>query len=58
MDEVYIVTTYTVVDDICQAFLGETKYNPKMTPAEIVLVAILAAKYFQNHLERTLIVLR
>jgi hypothetical protein len=57
MNEMYIVATYTVLDDICQAFMGETKYKPKMTPAEIVFVAIIAAKYFQNHLERALFVL-
>jgi hypothetical protein len=55
MNEMYIVATYTVVDDICQAFVGETKYKPKMTPAEIVFVPIMAAKYFQNHLERALV---
>ena len=58
MNEMYIVATFTVIDDICQTFLGKTKYNPKMSPAEIVLVAIVAAKYFQNHLERALIILR
>jgi hypothetical protein len=57
MNELYIVTTYVIVDNLCHHFLGESKYNPKMTPAEIVLVAIVAAKYFQNHLERALLVM-
>ena len=57
MNEMYIVATYTVIDDICEQFLESPRYNPKMTPAEIVFVAVIAAKYFQNHLERALIVL-
>jgi hypothetical protein len=58
MNEMFIVTTYTVVADVCQQFLPKQKYNPKMTPAEIVLVAIIAAKYFHNHLERALMVMK
>lgn len=57
MDEHFIVTVYVTLEAICQQFLGEVKYKPKMTPAEILLVAIIAAKYFNNNLERALITL-
>jgi hypothetical protein len=57
MDIHFIVTVYVTLDDICQNFLGQPKYRPKMVPAEILLVAIVAARYFNNNLERALIVL-
>lgn len=57
MDVHFIVTVYVTIDDICQQFLGQVKYKPKMAPAEIVWVAIVAARYFNNNLERALIVL-
>lgn len=58
MNELYLVATYVAVDEICQTFLGESKYKPKMTRAEVIWVAIIAAKYFQNHLERALVFMR
>jgi len=57
MDSHFIVTVYVTLDDICCQFLGQPKYKPKMTPAEILLVAVVAARYFNNNLERALIVL-
>jgi IS5 family transposase len=57
MDEHFIVTVYVTLEEICQQFLGQVKYKPKMTAAEILLVAIIAARYFNNNLERALLVL-
>lgn len=57
MDSHFIVTVYVTLDDICCQFLGQPKYKPKMAPAEILLVAVVAARYFNNNLERALIVL-
>ncbi len=57
MDVHFIVSVYVTLDDICHNFLGHPKYRPKMVPAEILLVAIVAARYFNNNLERALIVL-
>jgi hypothetical protein len=57
MNELYLIATYVAVDEICETFLDKPKYNPKMTRAEIIWVAIIAAKYFQNHLERALVFL-
>ncbi len=57
MDVDFIVTVYVTIDEICQHVLAEPKYRPKMTPAEILLVAIVAARYFNNNLERALLVL-
>lgn len=57
MDDYFIVSVYVTVATICDQFVPPAKYKPKMTVAEIVLVAIVAARYFNNNLERTLILM-
>lgn len=57
MDDTFIVTVFLVFDELSQTFLGKPKYHPKMIPAEIMLVAVVAARYFNNNLERALIIL-
>jgi hypothetical protein len=56
-EAIFIVTVYVTIDEICQRVLGQPKYRLKMTPAKIVLVAIVAARYFNNNLERSLLIL-
>ena len=58
MDEDFNTTVYVILASICEAVIAPPKYNPKMTPAEILLVAIVAARYFNNNLERALILLK
>jgi len=58
MDDTFIVTVFVVFDQLCQTFLGKPKYHPKMVPAEVMLVAVVAARYFNNNLERALVILR
>jgi len=58
MDDTFIVTVFVVFDQLCQTFLGQPKYHPKMVPAEVMLVAVVAARYFNNNLERALVLLR
>jgi hypothetical protein len=57
MNDHFIVSVYVTVDTICCQFVPPAKYKPKMTVAEIVLVAIVAARYFNNNLERALIIM-
>jgi len=57
MNDNFIIPVYLVLEEVCQNTVGEPKYKPKMSPAEILLVAIVAARYFNNNLERALIVL-
>lgn len=57
MDDTFIVTVFVVFDQLCQTFLDQPKYHPKMVPAEIMLVAVVAARYFHNNLERALVIL-
>jgi hypothetical protein len=54
----YIVTSYVVIDDVLE-FIGHTDdVRARVSSAEIVTVAIVAAKYFQNHHERALCLLQ
>ena len=57
MDDTYIITVFVVFDELCQALLPRPKYHPKMAPAEILTVAVVAVRYFGNHLERALLVM-
>lgn len=57
MNDDVIVTTYVVTDDVLIA-LGQRRHVlAQISDAEVLLVAIVAALYFQNHHERTLCVL-
>jgi len=57
MNDTYIVTTYGVIDDILKACGFEEDCRATGHAAETLTVAVLAAKYFQNHHERALCLL-
>jgi hypothetical protein len=57
MNDTYIVTSYVVIDDILKAWDFQDDCRVQGYAAEILTVAVLAAKYFQNHHERALWVL-
>ena len=57
MNETYIVTAYGAIEDILRAYMYEDDQRANVSAAEILLVAVVAAKYFQNHHERALCVL-
>lgn len=54
MNDDYIVTVYTVVDDTLRTMNYPNDSRSNLSAAEILLVAVVAAKYFQNHHERAL----
>lgn len=58
MNALYIVTTYVVLDDTLKAMHYQDDVRARVTTAEILTVAVLAARYFQNHHERALWVLQ
>lgn len=58
MDDLYIVTVHYVIDSLAQTFMPEEKYHPKMSVAEILTVAIAAARYCGNNLEQALLLMR
>ncbi len=57
MNDTYIVTTYVVIDDSLKAHGFEDDCRATGTAAEILMVGVIAAKYFQNHHERALCVM-
>lgn len=57
MNDTYIVTAYSVIDDVLRAYGYEDDVRATVSAAEILVVAVLAAKYFQNHHERALSIL-
>jgi hypothetical protein len=57
MNDTYIVTIYVVIDDILKAYGYQDDCRAQGSAAEILTVAVVAAKYLQNHHERTLNIL-
>jgi hypothetical protein len=57
MNDTYIVTTYVVIDEVLKVMNHQDDSRAEMSAAEILTVAVLSAKYFQNHHERALGVL-
>ena len=57
MDARYIVTTYVVLDDGLKQVDFADDRRVTMTAAEVLTVAVVAARYFHNHLERALTVM-
>lgn len=58
MNDIYIVTTYVVLDDLLKAMNYQDDCRATVSAAEIMTVAVVAAKYFQNHHERTLCIMQ
>ena len=57
MNDTYIVTVYSVIEDTLRASGYEDDVRAKVSGAEILTVGVIAAKYFQNHHERALCIL-
>ena len=58
MNDSYIVTAFVVLDDLLKAYDYEEDSRAQSSAAEVLTVAVVAAKYFQNHHERALVLLR
>jgi len=52
MNDDYIVPVYTILDDILDIMNYQDDIRATITAAEILTVAVVSAKYFQNHHER------
>ena len=57
MNDTYIVTSYVVIDDLLKAWGYRNDSRARGHAAEILTVAVVAARYFQNHHERALYVM-
>jgi hypothetical protein len=58
MDALYIVTVYVVLDDSLKALGYQDDCRARVTTAEVLTVAVIAARYFNNHHERALCILQ
>ena len=54
MNDDYIVPAYSVIEDVLKAHGYEDDVRARVSAAERLIVAVGAAKYFQNHHERAL----
>lgn len=57
MDALYIVTVYVVLDDSLKAMGYQDDSRAHISTAEVLTVAVIAARYFNNHHERALCIL-
>lgn len=57
MNDTYIVTVYVVIDDFLKVMKYQSDGRTRVSAAEILTIAVVAAKYFQNHHERAVGVL-
>lgn len=57
MNDSFIIAAYSVIADTLQSLGHESHRLAKVSDPEILTVAVVAAKYFQNHQERALCVM-
>ena len=58
MDATWIITVFVITDDLMTHLEHHSDVRTKVPDAEIVTVAVVAAKYFQNHHERAVCIMR
>ena len=54
MDANWIITCFVSIDDLMKAYEHQSHYHAKVSDAEILTVAVVAAKYFNNNHKLTL----
>jgi hypothetical protein len=57
MNDELIITSYVIIDDVMRSLHHRSHSLAKVTDAEVLTVAVVAAKYFRNNHERALWVL-
>jgi hypothetical protein len=58
MDAKWIITAFVLIDTVLETLEHRSHKLAQVPDSEILTVAVVAAKYFQNHHERALCVLR
>ena len=58
MNTTWIITVFVVIDDLMAALEHRSHPLAQASDAEVLTVAVGAAKYFQNHHERALCVMQ
>ncbi|MEQ8675282.1 MAG: hypothetical protein RLP44_08365 [Aggregatilineales bacterium] len=57
MNDKYIITVYCLIEDLLKAYGYRDDLRATVSAAEVLTVAVISAKYFQNHHKRALCVL-
>jgi hypothetical protein len=58
MDAEWIITVFVILDELCAKGGRRAHKLAHVSDAEVMTVAVVAARYFQNHHERALLMLR
>src|SRR4051794_30066770 len=58
MDVTWIITAFVLIDTLMERLNHHSDVRAKVPDSEVVLIAVLSAKYFQNHHERAVCILR
>jgi hypothetical protein len=58
MDDTWIIAVFVMIDTILEHLEHHSDVRAQVPDAEILTVAVVAAKYFQNHHERAVCVMR
>jgi hypothetical protein len=58
MDATWIITAFVVIDTLMEQLSHRSDVRAQIPDSEVILIAVVAAKYFQNHQERAVCILR
>lgn len=58
MDADWIITAFVLIDTLMDRLGHQTDCRAQVADSEVILIAVVAAKYFQNHHERAVCIMR
>jgi hypothetical protein len=58
MDATWIITAFVLIDTLMERLNHRSDVRAQVPDSDVILVAVLSAKYFQNHHERAVCILR
>ena len=58
MDATWIITAFVLIDTLMERLNHQSDVRAHVPDSEVILIAVLSAKYFQNHHERAVCILR
>jgi hypothetical protein len=58
MDADWIIPTFVLIDTVMDRLGHRSDVRAQVPDSEVILIAVVAAKYFQNHQERAVCILR
>ena len=58
MDATWIITVFVIIDELMEHLDHRSHVLAEVSDAEILTIAVVAAKYFHNHHERAVCIMR